>query len=516
MPQRPFERLFYISENDVDALGVRLQRMLVDVILDSSHPIDRPLPSTRNLARQLGIARATVTTAYTQLVHQGLLLSKQRSGYFINPCARSDTKPVERMDRTGDCNSSVMEGSEKGWAKRLQTQTREMRNIAKPKNWNDFPYPFISGQADPYSFPIAEWRHCSRLSLRMSAVHEWISDSIIEDSRELIEQIRKRLLSRRGINAQDDEILITLGSQNALYLLSQALMEKDTVVGMETPGYPDARNIFSLRTNQLRHIQVDGDGIRLEPELADCSYLYVTPSHQAPTTVTMSLQRRQRLLEMARANDVVILEDDYDSEVNFDARSLPALKSMDTTSQVIYFSSLSKSLAPGLRVGYIVAPTPLINELRALRRLMFRHPPTTIQHTLAIFLAQGSHDALASRQRKVHHRRWLILNAAMREHLVSCKPASVFGGSSAWVQGPPDLDGEALAEAALHEGIVIEPGAIYFAEPATPCRWFRLGFSAIPDDRIEDGIRALESLIVNMTRKKTRAPETPSARVETY
>ena len=495
MPRPSFERLFYIPDSDQDSLGIRLRRMLVDVILDSPHPIDRPLPSTRNLARQLGIARATVSSAYSELVHEGLLLSRQRSGYFINPSMRSDARANSRYNERARGEPATLARPSADWQQRLNTQTAQMRNITKPKNWRDLPYPFISGQVDPREFPLAEWRQCCRNSLGVSSVSEWIGDNIIEDSEDLIEQIRKRLLPRRGITAGRDEILLTLGSQNALYLLSQALVGPDTVVGLEAPGYPDARNIFSMRTGNLRHIPVDRNGLTLTPDLAACDYVYVTPSHQAPTTVSMSMERRRELMEQTRRSELIILEDDYDCDVNFDTQPIPALKSMDTTGQVVYFASLSKSLAPGLRIGYIVAPKPLIDEIRALRRLMFRHPPMNIQHTLTLFLAQGSYDSLAYRLRKVHRRRWEILNAAMRDHLQSCRPASVYGGSSAWVEGPEGLDCERLAHAAMQQGIFIEPGAIYFHTPQAPCRWFRIGFSAIPEDRIEPGIRKLDQLI---------------------
>ncbi|MGE6696411.1 PLP-dependent aminotransferase family protein [Hyphomonas sp. NPDC076900] len=506
MPQHSFERLFYFSGASQDKLGKQLQRMLVSVILDGTHPADLPLPSSRRLADQLGIARATVSAAYLELVQLGLIVSRQRSGYFINTSVCRDSKQLSALTPVDGAAPRELR-SEIDWLNRLGTSAQSRRNIIKPKNWLDAKYCFISGQVDPAMFPLADWRNCSRDSLGVVSINNWIGDSIVEDCDELIEQIRQRLLPRRGISAGADEILVTLGSQNALFLLGMALINSQTVVGLESPGYPDARNIFALRSNHLKHLEIDQEGLCLSSRVAECDYIYVTPSHQAPTTVTMSLRRRQAFLEMAEMEDFIILEDDYDSDVNFDARSLPALKSMDTGGRVVYFASLSKSLAPGLRIGYVVAPKPLIDEMRALRRLMLRHPPTNIQLTLAFFLAQGNYDALALRLRKAHERRWKILNAAMDTHLKSCRYQTVFGGSSVWVEGPPGVDCDLLSREALKHGILIEPGSVYFDNPEAPCRWFRLGYSVIQDNLIEPGIIALENLIVSLaeTKKEARA-----------
>ncbi|MEZ5590241.1 MAG: PLP-dependent aminotransferase family protein [Gammaproteobacteria bacterium] len=167
----------------------------------------------------------------------------------------------------------------------------------------------------------------------------------------MIEQLHTRLLPRRGVWAEPEEILVTVGAQHALYLLASLLLSGKTI-GMEEPGYPDARNIFELHAAQIVPLPVDAQGLQMGAALDACDYVYVTPSHQSPTTVTLSLERRQALLERARQRGFVIIEDDYESETNYAGQPIPALKSLDNEGRVIYVGSLSKTLAPGLRQLY--------------------------------------------------------------------------------------------------------------------------------------------------------------------
>jgi GntR family transcriptional regulator/MocR family aminotransferase len=228
----------------------------------------------------------------------------------------------------------------------------------------------------------------------------------------LVEQIRTRVLPKRGIVAAPDEILITLGSQNALYLLTRLLMSRQTRVAVENPGFREAINTFLLNDTHIVPHPVDEEGIVLGE--TPCDYYYVTPGHQVPTGVTMSKARRVQLLEYATRHDAVIIEDDYDSESNFTQNPLPALKASDRSGRVIYVSSLSKALSPGLRLGFMVAAPEIIDEARALRRLVYRHPPTNIQYQMAHFLAQGHYETHLRRYHEDSARRWDTLHNALQ------------------------------------------------------------------------------------------------------
>jgi GntR family transcriptional regulator/MocR family aminotransferase len=198
----------------------------------------------------------------------------------------------------------------------------------------------------------------------------------------------------------------------------------------------------------------------------------------------------------------VIVEDDYEFETNYMGTPLPALKSLDEEGRVLHVGSLSKSLMPGLRLGYVVADERLIAELRALRRLMLRHPPGNNQRAAALFMANGHYDVLVRRIHRVYRERWQVMAGALAEHLPGWSQSPGFGGSSYWLTGPEGMDSEALAKRALEEGVLIEPGTPFYIDPEEGRRRFRLGFSSIPAERIGEGIRRLRSAVDAMGKEK--------------
>ena len=295
----------------------------------------------------------------------------------------------------------------------------------------------------------------------------------------LVEQIHTRVLPRRGVWADKDEILITTGAQNALYLIAQLLIDRQSVVGMEDPCYVDARNIFRLFSENRVFFPVGNHGVQTDERLSQCKLMYVTPSHQCPTTTTMPLESRKQLLEQASQHGVTIVEDDYESELNFVGKPTPALKSLDTEHRVIYVGSLSKTLAPGLRVGFMVGPRKFIAQARALRRLMYRHPPTNNQRTVAHFLSLGHHDSALLRLSQSFRQRWQVMDEALKAQQVFSATAPSFGGSSFWVRLPEKMKAQELERLAASHGIVINAGDHYFADRDGPSNYCRLGFSSI-------------------------------------
>ncbi len=482
------ESLFHLRRQPGVSIQASIREMLVSVILDRQFPSGVALPSCRELARRLGVSRNTVVLAYQGLVDDGFILARQRSGYFVNPEILKNPPP----DQPARADAPA-QGPD--WEARFRVRPGNQANIEKPVNWQSYPYPFVYGQIDPGLFPIAAWRECTRQALGLKGIGHWTADALQQDDPELVEQIRTRVLPRRGIWVGPEEILITLGAQNALYLLAALLVTPTTTVAMEEPGYPDVRNIFGLKTDRIEAVAVDEGGLPVDGRLDGCDMVYVTPSHQFPTTVTMPAARREALLKRAASADFLVIEDDYEFETNYLGRPTPALKSMDRDGRVVYVGSLSKTLFPGLRIGYMVASKPLIDEARALRRLMMRHAPNNNQRTTALFLSLGHHDVLVRRLHRVYRARWQAMDAALRRHLPESARVPNFGGTSAWVRGPDGLDAVTLAERALEEGIVLEPGHVHFAAEPPPRNFFRLGFSAIPEERIEPGIRLLAELV---------------------
>ncbi len=482
------DSLFHITRGGGISIQARIREMLVSAILNEQLPLAEPLPSCRALAKRLGVSRNTVVLSYQGLVDDGYLTSRQRSGFFVNP-EILDGRPAVRAKPVKPVEGGL------DWDRLFRVRPSRQHNIEKPANWQTYPYPFVYGQIDPGLFPIAAWRECTRQALGLKDIGQWTADALHMDDPTLVEQVRTRLLPRRGIWVSEDEILITLGAQNALYLLASLLVGEGKTVGIENPGYLDVRNIFGLKTAKLKPIDVDSHGLPVDERLDECDYVYVTPSHQFPTTATMPAERRAALLRRAASAGFVVIEDDYEFETNYAGPETPALKSMDEAGRVIYVGSLSKSLFPGLRLGYLVGPPPLIAEARALRRLMMRHAPNNNQRTTALFLSLGHYDALIRRLHRVYRGRWQAMADALSRHLPDSAQSPNFGGTSFWVRGPDSLDAGKLAEAALDEGIVIEPGHVLFAAKSPPRNYFRLGFSAIPEERIEPGIRLLAGLI---------------------
>lgn len=463
----------------------QIRDMLAHAIIEGFLLPDEPLPSSRTLADSLGVSRTTVTLAMYALLEKGFVVSKERSGYFV--AEQLQPTYLSARKRADDPNRTTSEQ----WTNRLMFQPSAQRNIYKPPNWQKMPYPFIYGQFDATLFPNADWRECVLQTLQPNTIRHWAPDHIAGDDMTLIEQIQRRLLPARGIWVEQDEILVTNGAQQATFLLSQLLVGPSTQVGIENPGYPDARNNFALQTPHIRHLSVDNEGVRISSTLSRCDYVFVTPSHQCPTTVTMSLRRRHKLLASAERHDFFIFEDDHESELNFSGEPSPALKSLDTSNRVVYIGSLSKTLAHGLRLGFVVAPTELIKELRALRRLMMRHAPTNNQRAAANFIARGHHDAFMRRLNLAYRKRSKILETALTKYAPALSKTRVNGGSALWVTGPDNLDTRVFAERLLQKGVVIEPGEVFFSGKKRPQNHMRIGYSSIGPENIEPGIRIL-------------------------
>ena len=484
-------KLFPRFENSSASLQGRIKEMIVQSILMGLIPADARVPPSRTLAKALGLSRNTVSLALQVLVDKGFLISRPRSGLFVN-----------REILLGQANKSMAVEShsiDMHWSERFVSRPEHQRQITKPADWQEYRYPFIYGQFDPSLMPLKDWRACTQQTLMAPAAKNWSQDYIDRDFDPLIDQIQHRLLPARGIMAQREEILLTAGAQMACYMLANVLVDRKTVVGIEDPGYPDARNNFNLRSDFVRALPIDHDGLIASRSVGQCAYVYVTPSHQCPTTVTMSLQRRQQILELARKKNVVLFEDDHESELNFWSKPLPALKSLDTDGRVIYLGSLSKTLAHGLRIGFIVGPVELIRELRALRRLIMRHPSTNNAHTTSLFIAQGHHDAFIRKLNMTYRERREILVQAFGERLPHFEITPSLGGSGAWIRGPEGLDCRELARKCAERRILIEPGDVFFNKSSSAAQsHFRMGYSAIAANLVRPGVSEFANVCAEM------------------
>lgn len=465
----------------------QIRKKLVDGILSGALPPGHKLPSSRKLATQLNISRNTVVLAYQQLVAEGYIVSRARSGIFVNEAM------LETRVGSGAHVVPVSAVESENWKRRTKRPAIAERLGAEDlPNWNHYPFPFVDGRFDSSLFPISEWREATRLAQGVADVSEWSAGSGDADDAKLIEEIRSKILTRRGIQARSDEILITLGSQNSLYLVSRLLADRSVTAAMEDPGNAEMRELFRQSGAKVIPQSVDGEGIIVDEGLTLCDLVYVTPSHQIPTAVQMSTPRRRALLQAAKRDDFLIIEDDYECEINYLDHPQPALRSMDDSGRVIYVASVSKVLAPGLRLGFIVADAQFIQRARALRRTIMNHPPLNNQRTAAYFLALGHYDALMLRLGRVLRERRMALRDALNwMRGVPLEISPEVGGTTYWVRTPLDFDVEAFARSAAKQGILIEPVRHYYANAASAENCFRMGVTSLPIDRIRDGVQRL-------------------------
>ncbi|MFJ6416672.1 PLP-dependent aminotransferase family protein [Paeniglutamicibacter sp. NPDC091659] len=480
-----------VSSDSAEPLYRQLRQALEHQILSGTLVPNLPLPSSRELSRELGLSRNTVNAAYQELLASGVIESHSRRGYFIN------TQMIGKRRPSGDAAPAA--GSAVDWSRHIRPRLdQDMPEITKVRDWASYPYPFVAGQVDERDFPRLGWSRALRDSLDPPHLFYSLRDSVDEDDPYLVETLCKRVLPTRGIHANPENILITAGSQQGLDLLAQTMMGADTCVGVENPGYVDARHTFVRAGATLRPLPVDENGLVPPEDFDGIDLLYLTPSHHSPTNVTLSGARRRQILARARNAGALVIEDDYDSEFRYRGKPTPALKALPDSEHVIYLGSFTKFLAPGLRMGYMVAEAELIAELRNQRRYKIRHIPGHPQRAMALLIESGQYYRTISRRRTQLQRKWQALTEALEEFVpweIHCPP----GGVSIWIRGPEGLDCVQLAAEAIKAGVVIERGDVFFDDPESNRNYFRLGFAAIKLEAIRPGIRELGRVLAGLS-----------------
>jgi GntR family transcriptional regulator/MocR family aminotransferase len=434
------------------------------------------LPSTRTIAQELGVSRSTVLAALDLLVAEGYVESRPRSGLFASQHVRG---------RNSD--PSGLSGRGLTWSSRLPEPTPGTHHV--PREWWKAPYPFITGQIGSVLFPEKAWLRAVRRAHEPGNV-EWSASEHGGDDPLLVEQICAQLLPARGIEAGPDTVVITLGSQQALAVLADLLLRPGTQAVVEDPGYPDARAIAHTRGAEVVAAPVDAHGIVLDKAAPRADLVYVTPSHQHPTNVTMTLERRVQLLDVAASWDAVIIEDDYDSELRYRGAPSPSLASLDRSGRTVYLGTFSKFLSPGLRLGFLVGDPSLVSAVRERVRLTVRQVPSPLQRAMALFIESGDYARSLARQRSELHRRWNIARNCVVEEL-PCVSEFPPGGSSLWLQTTGDVDWRDVVAPAAKRGILLQHPAHHWATVRPPLTSLRLGFAAIPTGRLAPGIREL-------------------------
>jgi GntR family transcriptional regulator/MocR family aminotransferase len=282
-------RVTIARDSDVP-LYRQLRQALEHEIATGALDPELPLPSSRELARELGLSRNTVNAAYSELEAEGFVEAKARQGLYVN----------SEMVAVASSATQVAGDRPVDWSRHVSSRPDEaIPEIEKVRDWHRYPYPFVGGQVDVSSFPRLAWARTLRQALEPPHLHHSLRDGIDEDDPELLEMLCRHVLPGRGIEVDPSHVLVTLGSQQGLDLLAHSLVRPGAVVAVEDPGYPDMRHIVSRAGAQLRYLPVDESGVLPPADLAGVSLLALTPSHHSPTNVTLSVARRRVLLSMA-------------------------------------------------------------------------------------------------------------------------------------------------------------------------------------------------------------------------
>lgn len=493
-----------VDRGDSLNLQDQIRRRIVERVSVGSLAPQQRLPSTRALARHLKVSRNTVALAYQRLIADGHLEARPRSGIYVSNARYAANRRDEL--RAAGLPAPV---EPPVWVRQLGGSRRIEELMSVPPDWQQFPYPFVGAQLDRSLFPVAEWREASRLTLSMPEIGDWTADTANADDVKLLQEIRTKVLPRRGIHARPDEVLVTAGGQQALHLTVELLVEPGTAVAVEEPGNPELVALLRRRGALLVFQPVDRDGMIVDERLAGCGVVYVSPGHQRPTGVALSPGRRAELMRMASERDFIVVEDDFECEAD-DLEAAPhALRAGDQGQRVAYVATLLQSLAPALRLGVLVASPSLVRAARALRRITTRHPPLSVQRTAAHLLALGHYDSIMARVGAAFRQRLHALREALNHylvHMIDIPP--VRGGTAFWVSGPEHLDVRELMIAAEGRGVLIQPASRFYSSGDAPHNVFRLCVSGIPEARIQPGVEAL-SLALRAIGARERSSDLP-------
>lgn len=468
-------------------LHLRVRRTVEGFIASGIWPTGTRIPSGRHIAEIFGISRTTVQVAYSGLLEDGFIVAKPRSGYFVS----HHISPIT----VGHDDDSGPHGTcrEVDWVQLASTAAPPLPELDRQPRWWTYDYPFVTGQHDPMHFPTAAWLRALKASLSSDEHRHASLDDVLVDDPLLLENICQQILPARGIFVEPKNVLVTLGSQQGLQLLSECLLHPGDAALVESPGYMDARHVFSRAGARLGSLPVDDEGAVPQKSYSHAKLVYLTPSHQHPTNVTLSAKRRLDFIADAVRHNFIIIEDDYDSELRYEGQPSPAMAALDPNGRTIYLGTMSKVLAPGIRIGFLVGPEPLITILRRIRRYQHRQPPGQIQRAVALMYQSGDFKASLQSYRRALNTRWHTAAKIARE-VFPGRQMLPPGGTGLWLKAPDHVDTRELRHRAKKQGILFDSGKKYFAEPHPDNCYLRIGFASIPHERIESGILKLAHL----------------------
>jgi GntR family transcriptional regulator / MocR family aminotransferase len=449
-----------------------LQRLRQAIRSGALAPGSRLLP-TREFAARLGVSRNTVVAVTDQLISEGYLVARVGSGTFVARGLEAASAPrsMVRLE--------------------LPPSAQHYLTIAGDMpNYGGKLIPFLPGVPDIAAFPLAAW---DRLARRLRSHPNRFGYGDPSGVARLRIVLADHLRQFRGLSVTSDDIVIVEGAQAAITLIANVMLEPGEPVLLEDPCCAAARVAFAAHGASIVSTPTDEIGLRGEGAPA-ARLAFVTPSHQYPLGGTMTPDRRSALFTWARTHDAYIVEDDYDGEFRFHSRSLPALQSADADSRVIYVGTFSKALAPGLRIGYVVAPPHLAPAFRAARAASSLGADPHTQRILAEFIAEGCLARHVRRMTGEYQRRAELLARLLAPLSDRLRIGPVTGAIHLTVIGGPGLDDRAIARAAYERGVFLHPISAD-CDVRTDLRGFALGFGAAPCDMIPDAVERFREVL---------------------
>ncbi|KIO77049.1 hypothetical protein TH53_11765 [Pedobacter lusitanus] len=479
---RPWKTILPVALASGEAVYRQIATGIIEEIKRGRLKPGMALPGTRQLATDLNLNRKTVILAYDSLIAEGWLTSAYKQGTFVSATLPQNIKLYR------DHKTAVED-------KRIPFRYREQQMTAHLDKANSLVV-FNDGLPDVRLAPMNELMRAYKRIFQQNAKWRMMGYGDPRGTDRIREAVASMLIHDRGVSVDTGQLCITRGSQMALYLIANVLVEKGDRIVIEDPGYAPAWKVFERAGATLIPVKTDENGLCVDELEILCAKtrikaIYVTPHHQFPTTVSLKIDRRLKLIELSNQYGFAIIEDDYDHEFHFSSKSLFPLASHKNALNVIYIGSLSKIVAPALRIGYVRGPQKFIDALAALRKMIDVQGDNVMEHAVAELMEEGAVKKHAKKAYTIYKDRREYMEKMLYEHLgsyVSFKKPE--GGLAYWVQFKENRNTVDLAARLLEKGVSVMPTEP-FSFHSNSLGALRLGYASLTKDEMEMGLKMI-------------------------